>query len=216
MALETTVLQVETRTADGSPVVRRLRRAGHVPGVIYGGDAEPEHFSVDARVLRNTLAHAHAVLDVSIGENKSTPAMIKDVQRHPVRGEMVHIDLLRVRLDKPISATVTIELVGTEKAEGVVAGGVLNHEAHQVQVEALPANIPGSIQVDVSKLELNATTTVADVTPPEGVLFLDDPDTVIATITPPSVEVVEEAVEQETEVIGEAAAEESDTESEES
>ncbi len=93
---------------------------------------------------------------------------------------------------------------------------MLNHEAHQVQVEALPANIPGSIQVDVSKLELNATTTVADVTPPEGVLFLDDPDTVIATITPPSVEVVEEAVEQETEVIGEAAAEESDTESEES
>jgi large subunit ribosomal protein L25 len=182
--------------------------------VIYGGGSDPEAFSVNARVLRNTLAHAHAVIEVSVDGEKAVPAMVKEIQRHPVRDEYVHIDLLRVRLDQPIAATVTLELTGTEKAKGVSAGGVLTHEAHQVQVEALPTDIPDSIVFDVSELELNATATIAQVTAPKGVKFLDDPDTVIATITPPSVEEAPEEVEQETEVVGEAEKEAAAAESE--
>src|SRR5919206_4990722 len=93
---ETTSLSLTTRAPEGSRSARRLRRQNLVPGVIYGGDSGCEHFAVDARVLRNTLAHAHAVLQISLDGGAATPVMVKDVQRHPVRGDLVHVDLIRV------------------------------------------------------------------------------------------------------------------------
>ncbi|MCL2769026.1 MAG: 50S ribosomal protein L25, partial [Solirubrobacterales bacterium] len=120
-------LAVQSREAGGSRAARRLRRAGRVPGVLYGGDGEPVCFEVDARELRMALAHSSALLDVSVDSGQPTPVVLKEAQRHPVRGETVHVDLLRVRLDRPIHATVTLELVGAEEAAGVKAGGVLEH-----------------------------------------------------------------------------------------
>lgn len=199
-----TKLAVNSRSAEGSRAARRLRRSGQVPGVIYGGGEPPENFSVDWRTLRNTLAHAHAVIDLSVDGKGTVPAMVKDIHRHPVRDETVHIDLLRVRLDQTVQAEVTLELVGAEKAPGVVAGGVLSQEAHQVQIEALPTAIPDTITHDVSDLELNAVLALSAVKAPEGVRFLDDLETtVIATITPPSAEPAAPEVETETEVVGE-------------
>ncbi len=110
---ETTMLQLSARDPEGSRSARRMRREGRVPGVIYGGGEDPQHFSVDGRLLRNTLAHAAQVIEVAI-DGASTNVLIKDVQRHPVRGEATHVDLLRVRMDVAIHSTVLVELTGGE------------------------------------------------------------------------------------------------------
>jgi large subunit ribosomal protein L25 len=199
-----TALSVTARAVEGSRAVRRLRREGLVPGVIYGGGEDPLPFAVDARVLRNTLAHSGAVLEVALDGGEATPAIVKDLQRHPVRDEAIHVDFLRVRLDEAIHTTVALELTGADSAPGVVEGGILNQEVRELHIEALPTDIPDSITHDVSGLEMNATLMLSAIAAPAGVKLLDDPDeTVIATITPPTLEPVEEEIETETELVGE-------------
>ena len=205
-ATETTALELQARSPEGSRSARRMRREGLVPGVIYGGGEDPQPFTVDARILRNTLAHAAQVIEVAM-EGASTNVLIKDVQRHPVRGEAIHVDLLRVRMDQTIHATVPIEFLGAEEGPGVAEGGIFNQELREVNIEALPGDIPDSIQYDVSGLEMNATVTLEVLVAPQGVTLLDDPETVIATITPPTLEPVEEEIETETEVVGEEGVE---------
>jgi large subunit ribosomal protein L25 len=205
MASQTTKLSVLPRDAGSSRAARRLRRAGQVPGVLYGGGDEPLAFAVDARALRYALAARGAVVELEL-DGSTTPVVLKDAQRHPVRGEMLHVDFLRVRLDVAIAATVGLELVGTEDAPGVREGGVLEHVTREVTIEALPTDIPERLEADVSALEINDTLTLAAVTPPAGVKILDDVDeTVVATLTPPTVEpeAEEEELEEETERVGE-------------
>jgi large subunit ribosomal protein L25 len=200
---ESSTLSLTAREPEGSRSARRLRREGLVPGVIYGGGDEPQHFAVDARTLRNTLAHAGQVIEVTLDGGSNTNVLIKDVQRHPVRGEAVHVDLLRVRMDVAIHATVPIEFHGAEEAPGVTEGGIFNQELREVNIEALPGDIPDTISHDVSGLVMNETITLEVLTAPSGVTLLDDPETVIATITPPTLEPVEEEIETETELVGE-------------
>jgi large subunit ribosomal protein L25 len=200
---DSSTLSITARQPEGSRNARRLRRSGLVPGVIYGGDSEPTHFAVDARILRNTLAHSGAILEVSLDGATASPVLVKHVQRHPVRGEAMHVDFLRVRMDQAIQTTVVLDLVGAEVAPGTVEGGVLTQETRELNVEALPGDIPDTIQHDVSGLEMNATLTLDAITPPSGVTLLDDPETVVATITPPTAEPVEEEIETETELVGE-------------
>ena len=204
MASDTTSLSLTARSPEGSRSARRMRREGLVPGVIYGGDGTPEHFSVDARILRNTLAHSGAVLEVSIDGGEGTPVLVKDLQRHPVRGEAVHVDLIRVNMSETIHTTVVLELTGADEAPGVVEGGVLSQETRELNIEALPGDIPDAIVHDVSGLEMNATLTLSAVTAPSGVTLLDDPEeTVVATITPPTLEPVEDEIETEVALVGE-------------
>ena len=200
---ETAQLELEARTEQGSRAMRRLRRAGSVPGVIYGGEGDAVPFAVDALTLRNTLARAGAVLEVTIGSGQTENVVVKDIQRHPVRGDIIHADLLRVRMDVAIQTPVSVELLGADEAPGVTEGGVLSQEHREITVEALPGDIPDVIQVDVSKLDINETLTLASITAPQGVTFVDDPETVLATITPPTLEPVEEEIETETELVGE-------------
>ena len=131
--------------------------------------------------------------------------LVKDVQRHPVRGEAVHVDFLRVRMDEAIQTTVTVELVGADEAPGVVEGGVLSQETREITIEALPGDIPDSIKYDVSGLEMNATVTLEALTAPAGVTLIDDADTLIASIMPPTVEPVDDEIETETGLVGEGA-----------
>jgi large subunit ribosomal protein L25 len=201
-------LDLVSRAAEGSRSARRLRRTGQVPGVIYGGHEEPQLFSVDARILRNTLAHSGAILEVSLDGAGGTPVLVKDVQRHPVRGEAVHVDLLRVRMDEAIHTTTTLELVGADVAPGVVQGGVLSQGVVELNIEALPGDLPDTIQLDVSGMEINDTVTLASLAAPRGVTLLDDPETVIATLTPPTLEPVEDEIETETERVGDPTADE--------
>jgi large subunit ribosomal protein L25 len=199
-----TTLDLTSRAAEGSRSARRLRRTGQVPGILYGGGGEPQLFAVDARILRNTLAHSGAILEVAIDGGDRSPVLVKDLQRHPVRGEAVHVDLLRVDMKVAIQTTVTLELLRADEAPGVVEGGVLSQGVVELNIEALPGDIPDSIPFDASKLEMNETATLAQLTAPEGVTLLDDPDeTVLATITPPTQEPVEEEIETETELVGE-------------
>jgi large subunit ribosomal protein L25 len=152
------------------------------------------------------LASAGAVLDLSIDGASSTPVVVKELVRHPVTGEMLHVDLLRVRLDKPIHASVVIELVGSEDAPGVKEGGVLEHVTREVTIEALPNQIPDSLQHDVSEVQIGDTVTLEQLTPPAGVTLIDDLETVIATVTPPRLQVEEETgIEEETELVAEGA-----------
>ena len=200
---DTVTLDLKSRTEQGSRAMRRMRRAGDVPGVIYGGEGEPVAFAVDALLLRNTLNHAGAVLEVTIGEGVTENVVVKDLQRHPVRGDIMHADLLRVDMKVAIQTQVTIELVGGDDAPGVTEGGVLSQENREVTVEALPGDIPDVIQLDVSQMVINDTLTLEAVTAPEGVTFVDDLDVVLATITPPTLEPTEDEIETETEVVGE-------------
>ena len=199
-----TALEVTARPVEGSRATRRLRKQGLVPGVVYGGGGDPVPVTVDALTLRATLAHAGTVLDLKIDDGATTPVIVKDVQNHPLRGEAIHVDLLRVDMNKPIHAVVVLELTGGEAAPGVTEGGVLSQETRELNIEALPDDIPDAITHDVSDLEMNATVTLSAVSLPQGVTLLDDPEeTVIATITPPTQEPVEEEIETETALVGE-------------
>lgn len=202
-----TKLDVTSRAPGHSRATRRLRREGMVPGVVYGGGADPIAFQIGERDLRLAMSAAGAVFEVVVDGGDAQPAILKDAQRHPVRGDVLHVDLLRVDLDKPIQAPVAVELVGGEDSEGVREGGILQQLVSELTVEARPADIPDVISIDVSGMVVNDTFTLASVPTIAGVQFLDDAEeTVIATITPPRIQSVDEELEGETEVVGEAAA----------
>jgi large subunit ribosomal protein L25 len=206
MASQTTKLSISPREPEGSRATRRLRRSGRVPGILYGGDAEPLTFSADARELRHALAASGAVLEVTDGDH-ATPAILKSAQYHPVRGETMHVDLLRVDLSVAIHAVVPLELTGGDDAPGTKEGGVLEQITRELNIEALPNAIPESITHDVSEMQINDTITLADVAVPDGVTLLDDPEeTTVATLTPPRIATDEDEIEAETERVGEAPA----------
>jgi large subunit ribosomal protein L25 len=199
-------LKAAPRTEFGSRTSRRLRRDGLVPGVVYSGGADARPFQVAEREVRNVLADGAALFDLEIEGAKTVPVVVKEQQLHPVRGSLQHIDLQEVRLDEAIQAEVAVELEGTEVAPGVKEGGVLEHVTREVTVEALPAEIPDRIIVDVSAMEINDTLQLSALVIPDGVtLVADEPEEVtIATLSPPRVEeVVEPEVEEEAELVGE-------------
>src|SRR5437879_1675420 len=198
-------LAVSSRAAAGSRAARRLRRSGRVPGVLYGGDGEAVGFDVDARELRIALASTGAVLDLSVDGEKATPVVLKETQRDPVRGGTIHVDMLRVRLDEAIHAVVPLELTGTEDAPGVKEGGVLEQITRELNVEALPTAIPESIVHAIGEMQIGDTIGLAAVAMPQGVALLDDVEaTIVATLSPPRLQVEEEAeLEAETELVGE-------------
>jgi large subunit ribosomal protein L25 len=199
-------LTVEERTERGTRATRRLRRAGLVPGVVYGGGSgECVSFKVPTRVLRQVLVDGSALIDLEVG-GKKLPVIVKDQQLHPVRDEVIHIDLLEVRLDEKIQTTVGVQVEGAEEAPGIKEGGVLEHVTHQLHIEALPTALPDAIVVDVSGMEIAATMHLSEVSAPEGVTFLDDPEeTIIATIVVPTEVEEPEEIEEETELVGEEA-----------
>jgi large subunit ribosomal protein L25 len=199
-------LAVDERPERGTRATKRLRREGLVPGVVYGGaDGDSVSFKVDSRVLRHALVHGSALIDLQVG-GKMRPVIVKDQQLHPVRDDIIHIDLLEVRLDEKIQTTVAVHVEGAEEAPGIKEGGVLEQVTHQLGIEALPTSIPEAVHVDVSGMEIAATMHLSEVTPPEGVSFLDDPEeTIIATVVVPTEVEEPEEIEEETELVGEEA-----------
>ena len=211
---DTTAFKVLPREPGGSRSARRLRREGNVPGVIYGGGEDPVSFQVSARELRHVLQSAGAVLDLTVEGGQASPVVVKELIRHPVTGDTVHLDLLRVRLDVKIQATVVLELTGAEDSPGVKDGGVLDQITRELTIEALPTDIPDSLTHDVSAMEINDTLTLEALTPPSTVTFVDDPETVIVTLSPPRLQLeADDEIESETEVVGEG--EEGEAEGEE-
>jgi large subunit ribosomal protein L25 len=211
MASQTTKLSISARDVSNSRATRRLRRTGQVPGVLYGGGADAVPFAVDERELRHALAAQGAVVELQL-DGEDTPAVLKDSQRHPVRGQTLHVDFLRVRLDVAIHAVVALELRGGDDAPGTKEGGVLEHVTREVNIEALPNDIPERLELDVSAMQINDTVFLSQVDATSGVTILDDvEETVVANLSPPRLQaeldaLEEGAIEEETGVVGEGEA----------
>jgi large subunit ribosomal protein L25 len=206
VAGERVKLVVSQRSLLGSAESRRLRKQGLIPGVLYG-QSEPVAIAVGDRELRaamTTAAGSHAVLEVEIDGGSAHSAILKDFQRDKVRGTVTHIDLQEVRLDQPIQTAVAVTLVGDPV--GVREGGVLNQVANEINIEALPLEVPQHLEADVSGLGIGDTFRLSQINVPEGVRLLDDPDeTVIASVQLAREEVVEEPEEGEEGAEGAAA-----------
>ena len=210
----TTTLKIASREVGHSRSTRRLRREGMIPGVLYGRDRDSLAFTVDALELRNALAATGAVLELDHDGQKTT-AVLKESQVHPVRGEITHIDLIRVDVNRPIEAPVSITLIGSEDAPGVKEGGILEQPTREVIVEALPNNIPETIEFDASTAEMGDTVFLDALTAPANVtLVLDETagETPLFTITAPRSQAEVDDLETETEVVGEESEADEDAE----
>jgi large subunit ribosomal protein L25 len=210
---EQIMVEVEPRQEKGKNANRRLRRSERVPGVVYGLDKPPFLVSVSPRRLREILtleSGRNTIFTLKlVGEDKTRAAMIKELQRDPVSEDVLHVDFIRLDLDRRLTVSVPVRLV--EVPTGVKnEGGVLDFILREVEVECLPKNIPEQVEVDVSELHVNQNVAVSDIPVSEGVRILDDPASVIAVVVPPRTEAVaaeeeaeptEEAEEAEPEVI---------------
>jgi large subunit ribosomal protein L25 len=192
------VLAAQSGRPTGSSASRRLRATGKVPAVVYGRGTEPRAVSVDWRDLRsalNTDQGVNALLTLDLGGRK-TKAIVKELQRHPVRRDVLHVDFLEVDPDKPVDTEVTIVLEGD--AEKVTREqGVVEQVLNAIVVTGKPADIPGHIAVDVSDLEIGQTITVAELDLPAGLTTDADPEETVATAKVTSLALAEEEEAEE-------------------
>jgi len=188
--MEIRALSIEKREGSGKEVAKRLRRAGRVPAVLYGGSA-PVNITVNPKDIFR-LIHGHEggtqLVQVSFnGSSDTRMAIIRDMQLDPVSEDLVHVDLQEVAMDKPIQVTVPLRHVGD--AVGVrETKGILEMILREVQVSCLPASIPESFTADVSELGIHDVFTVGQLVAPEGVRILTDPSQAVATVAPPMAE----------------------------
>jgi large subunit ribosomal protein L25 len=190
-------LKAERRLGSGKGVARKIRAAGRVPGVVYGHAVEPVHITVDARELLHTLhteAGANVLVDLRIG-GEHVLAMPREVQRDHLRGRLTHVDFLRIARDEKITVEVPIQLIG--ESHGVREGGVIEHHLWNLEVECFPQDVPTHIDADITKVGINESLKVADLTLPSKVIALTDDDETVVSVVPPQVLMVEEEVEEE-------------------
>lgn len=196
---------------------RRLAASGQIPAVVYGHDRMTKVVALDRHDFELVMAHRTAgstIVSIALeGEKRPIDAVVKDIQRSPVKGSILHVDFQVIRMDEEIHVTVPLRFVGD--SAGVKAGGVLTENAHQVNISAKPKDIPEGIDADVSALEVGDSLRLGEVPVPDGVKVLDDPDEILCSVLPPAiaVEAEAEAVEEvEPELIGEKGAEEAEGE----
>jgi large subunit ribosomal protein L25 len=190
--MNTPELIVKRREGTGKGIARRLRRAGAVPAILYGGDT-PQTIAVDPRdVLRIIIGHEGTTQLLSVkveGDGGAKMAIIRDMQFDPVTDALVHVDIQEVRADRAITVRVAVHPVG--EAIGVrETKGILNLVMHEVLVSTLPTSIPERIDADVSNLAIGDVLTVRDLRVPEGVRITNDPGQAVATVSPPMAEEV--------------------------
>jgi len=208
-----TAIAVQAREQTGKGVARKLRAAGQIPAVFYGPKIGSVPISLDPRLLERILrgSGANALLDLSIegrADLGETVALVKELQRHPVRGDLVHADLYQVDLAQTVEVEVPVHLVG--KSKGVEMGGVMDHMIREVMVSCLPRAIPEFFEVDVSDLDIGDGVHVRDIALPPDVELAIDPDLAVVQVAAPSVAeeaAPEEGIEEEVAVEGEAPAE---------
>lgn len=199
--MELQTLQASKRQANGSNSAGRQRRDGRVPGVLYGGDKEPVALSVDNREFLR-LVHAggaHAIVQINITDDAaaSSPALLKDVQYHPVKGHVLHADFQRIRLDERITTLVPLNFFG--HCKGVVDGGVLDYQLRELEIECLALEVPDKIDVDITNLGIGDHLYVSNITVPEGIAIVTDADRSVVACHAPR------AMKEETTVAAEAA-----------
>lgn len=187
-------LEVTRRENTGKEAAKKLRREGKVPAVVYGGHRDPVAITVDRKAISELIQKGeHGIRSVFLlkmsGTDQQRHAMIKEVRIDPISRKMEHIDFVRVVMDEKVKVTVPVHLNGT--AIGVKEGGLLDWQVRELHVECLPTAIPDSIEVDVSPLGAHDYYRVKDLTLPEGVRVLDDPERVVVGVTIARAEVSE-------------------------
>ncbi len=198
-------LAAETRTATGKGPARRARAAGKVPAVLYGHGMTPLNLTIDARALTHALrteAGANVLLELQVDGARHL-TLAKEIQRHPVRGTLIHVDFLLVRRGEQVTVQIPVHLVG--EAPGVREGGMAAHELHHVNVEAEVTRVPESIEADVSGLGIGDVLRVGDLTAPAGASIVDDPELPVISVVAPAAPA--EAAEAEAEAAAAEAAE---------
>lgn len=176
-------LTAQPRQDAGKSPARRLRREGLVPAVVYGLDADAEHVSVPARALQHILQGGSNTLIELMVEGHSQLTLAREVQRHPVRGTLLHVDFVRVRADQTIEAEIAVHLVG--EPVGVRDGGRLEQILFSVSVSARATAIPPTIEIDVTDLPLEGRIHVSDMPTIAGVTYAEDPETLVAHVAVP-------------------------------
>ena len=204
--MELQSLKASTRMAGGKGVARQARAQGALPAVLYGGDQGPVSLKLDLHQF-DLLVHGrggeHAIVQIEVQDEPafSTPALLKAIQRHPARGNILHADFLRIRLDERIATIVQIRAVG--QPIGVIEGGVLDQQLREVEVECLALEVPDEIVVDISGLHIGDSIHAGQLTPPENVTILTDPERPVVAVHAPRV--VKEEAPEEAVVEGEGA-----------
>jgi large subunit ribosomal protein L25 len=199
-------LRAETGRATGSRESRRLRRTGLVPAIVYGKGIDPINVAVnghDLHMALHTDAGANALINLEIEGTDKILTMARVIERHPFRNEYRHIDFVTVSLDETVHAEVVIHFEGTPI--GVREGGVFSPSKTHVMVETLATSIPSGIELDISEVELGGALRIADLPEIEGVTYVEDPETVLMSVTAPAAEIEEEPEEVEGEEGAEVA-----------
>jgi large subunit ribosomal protein L25 len=169
-------LAAENRSDAGKGAARRLRASGRVPAVLYGHGSKPTHLSVDARQFGQALrtdAGVNVLIQLEVGRARHL-ALAKEIQRHPVKGSLIHVDFIEVRRGEKVHVSVPVHLVG--EAPGVREGGIADQDLYQVNVEAEVTAVPEVVEADVSGLGIGDVLRVADLKAPNGAVILDDPE----------------------------------------
>ncbi|MFW6238085.1 MAG: 50S ribosomal protein L25 [Halanaerobiales bacterium] len=201
-------VKVEAREETGKGAARRLRREGKIPGIIYGGDRDPLPLAVDPLDIRKKV-NSNVIFDLEIegGEAEEEVAMIKDYQKDVIKGNLIHVDFLKISMDEKIAVSVPVNIVGT--SIGVKEGGVMQQLMREIDIEALPDDVPDEVDLDITELDVGDSLQVDDLDVGDSVEILNSPEDVIVTIVTPSEEIEEEIEEEleeefvEPEVIGE-------------
>ena len=178
-----TVLVADTGRATGSANSRRLRAADHIPGVVYGQGMDPISISVARRDLRIALsgpAGMNTILDLSV-DGSVYPAIVKEIQRHPVRRTVQHVDFIQINLDEEISVAVPVRLRGEAKAV-IAENGLVDLSMNEIEVSTTPRNIPDEIVVDVTDMTMDTTITLGEISLPAGVIATGDDDATVVTV----------------------------------
>lgn len=205
-------LSARPRTELGTAAVKKIRARDGVPAVIYGSHQDPQDLEVSRREIEGILAKAigeNLLVDLAIeGAKRSQLALIQDVQHHPVRGDILHVDFHAVQADETVTTEIPIEPTG--EADGVKnGGGILEQMVRDLEVECLPKDLPEVITVDISALKIGEAIHVKDLPLPEGVTALNDADLTVFLVAEPTVATESEESTAEPEVIGEKAGAES-------
>lgn len=188
-------LEVSRREKAGKEVAKKLRRDGKIPAVVYGGHREAVPIIVDRKAVSELIQKSdHGVRSIFLlkmtGTDQQRHAMIKDIQIDPISRRMTHIDFVRVLMDEKVRLAIPVHLNGT--AIGVKQGGVLDFQVRDLHIECLPGQIPDAINVDISNLDMHQYLRVSELTLPEGVKIMDDPERVVVGVTHARAEIVPE------------------------
>ncbi|MGI6488242.1 MAG: 50S ribosomal protein L25 [Syntrophomonadaceae bacterium] len=212
-----TQLQCEAREIVNKSHRKQLRDSGLVPGVVYGLGRENAHISLDERTLLKLFREhgSRGILSLQLANGEPAMVLIREVQRHPISGKILHIDFLRIRMDEKLTSMVPIFVHGEE--EIAKKGGVLQVGIKEVELECLPADLPDSLHADVSDLDIGDTITLSDIEIPDRVELLSEFDSMVATVLLPTMEEeeVEEVDEDEMDEDAEGIEEEGEGEEEE-